>query len=853
MTACGVVVTGNASNQLLGPVDKTGHSVAVGVGVTVDASRNLLSASVQIASTLGESSDTRLKAGVLFGTVADDGGSERGNLSLGVGNTRSKAGCRDNKALLGVINGRLHVGKAGVHGRCGAAERGDRSIKTVSDALHGRRGGQGIRNRGVGGGKVVLDCLGVALGGIDGLLHTLKRPVLARIDADEGHLGAFDIRRHRGCIGGGLRGQIEGRTRICVSAVLGIGSVRHALCIAGRLAGGRRSAVQQVTERSSGACVDVAVCDESGKLVLRIGNLIRGVDRGSLGVTGGIDHGVDARTSCLGGAGSGSGVVCGTVSVGLGLRKHAALSLRCVGAVNRGVRGGGLIEQVVDCLLGVIEVLREGLARSAHRCGVVCLQRSSGFRQSSHGVGQGVSSPGQSVRNRLCGCDETGVGRCAVTSKGGRDVLRSRRDAHRDGLHGCKAVRETLDLFANTLLGARGLDERIERGEAVVERFRPLDKAGVCLCTVTVDTGGKCLSTRGEVVGAGLQCGGTGVQVIGTTGQRSRTRLKLAEAVVEVSGARLERINTIGKVAGTGLNLAHAVVDLLGGAYKTGVGSRAVTGNRGSEGASTGKKVGGAVLELGGAVVELGRAVLELAEAVVEGDQAVLEVGRAADELGRARAQLGRAVLERRRAVLEGDRAVHEACGAVLEGDRAISELVGAVDKRRRTVLELTRTVIEGHDAVLEVCRATDELSGTVEKLGRAIPQLGGAVLELLGAVVEVARAVDKLARAILQSGDAVDQIGRTVLEVAGAVVGILETVGQFIRTVNCILKAVSELARTINCILKVCGRIRDFRENSVEVRLCNGGIELCLNACHRSRGQHGRDEVVRLVVYEND
>ena len=853
MTACGVVVTGNASNQLLGPVDKTGHSVAVGVGVTVDASRNLLSASVQIASTLGESSDTRLKAGVLFGTVADDGGSERGNLSLGVGNTRSKAGCRDNKALLGVINGRLHVGKAGVHGRCGAAERGDRSIKTVSDALHGRRGGQGIRNRGVGGGKVVLDCLGVALGGIDGLLHTLKRPVLARIDADEGHLGAFDIRRHRGCIGGGLRGQIEGRTRICVSAVLGIGSVRHALCIAGRLAGGRRSAVQQVTERSSGACVDVAVCDESGKLVLRIGNLIRGVDRGSLGVTGGIDHGVDARTSCLGGAGSGSGVVCGTVSVGLGLRKHAALSLRCVGAVNRGVRGGGLIEQVVDCLLGVIEVLREGLARSAHRCGVVCLQRSSGFRQSSHGVGQGVSSPGQSVRNRLCGCDETGVGRCAVTSKGGRDVLRSRRDAHRDGLHGCKAVRETLDLFANTLLGARGLDERIERGEAVVERFRPLDKAGVCLCTVTVDTGGKCLSTRGEVVGAGLQCGGTGVQVIGTTGQRSRTRLKLAEAVVEVSGARLERINTIGKVAGTGLNLAHAVVDLLGGAYKTGVGSRAVTGNRGSEGASTGKKVGGAVLELGGAVVELGRAVLELAEAVVEGDQAVLEVGRAADELGRARAQLGRAVLERRRAVLEGDRAVHEACGAVLEGDRAISELVGAVDKRRRTVLELTRTVIEGHDAVLEVCRATDELSGTVEKLGRAIPQLGGAVLELLGAVVEVARAVDKLARAILQSGDAVDQIGRTVLEVTGAVVGILETVGQFIRTVNCILKAVSELARTINCILKVCGRIRDFRENSVEVRLCNGGIELCLNACHRSRGQHGRDEVVRLVVYEND
>ena len=853
MTACGVVVTGNASNQLLGPVDKTGHSVAVGVGVTVDASRNLLSASVQIASTLGESSDTRLKAGVLFGTVADDGGSERGNLSLGVGNTRSKAGCRDNKALLGVINGRLHVGKAGVHGRCGAAERGDRSIKTVSDALHGRRGGQGIRNRGVGGGKVVLDCLGVALGGIDGLLHTLKRPVLARIDADEGHLGAFDIRRHRGCIGGGLRGQIEGRTRICVSAVLGIGSVRHALCIAGRLAGGRRSAVQQVTERSSGACVDVAVCDESGKLVLRIGNLIRGVDRGSLGVTGGIDHGVDARTSCLGGAGSGSGVVCGTVSVGLGLRKHTALSLRCVGAVNRGVRGGGLIEQVVDCLLGVIEVLREGLARSAHRCGVVCLQRSSGFRQSSHGVGQGVSSPGQSVRNRLCGCDETGVGRCAVTSKGGRDVLRSRRDAHRDGLHGCKAVRETLDLFANTLLGARGLDERIERGEAVVERFRPLDKAGVCLCTVTVDTGGKCLSTRGEVVGAGLQCGGTGVQVIGTTGQRSRTRLKLAEAVVEVSGARLERINTIGKVAGTGLNLAHAVVDLLGGAYKTGVGSRAVTGNRGSEGASTGKKVGGAVLELGGAVVELGRAVLELAEAVVEGDQAVLEVGRAADELGRARAQLGRAVLERRRAVLEGDRAVHEACGAVLEGDRAISELVGAVDKRRRTVLELTRTVIEGHDAVLEVCRATDELSGTVEKLGRAIPQLGGAVLELLGAVVEVARAVDKLARAILQSGDAVDQIGRTVLEVAGAVVGILETVGQFIRTVNCILKAVSELARTINCILKVCGRIRDFRENSVEVRLCNGGIELCLNACHRSRGQHGRDEVVRLVVYEND
>ena len=123
----------------------------------------------------------------------------------------------------------------------------------------------------------------------------------------------------------------------------------------------------------------------------------------------------------------------------------------------------------------------------------------------------------------------------------------------------------------------------------------------------------------------------------------------------------------------------------------------------------------------------------------------------------------------------------------------------------------------------------------------------------MLGAVVEVARAVDKLARAILQSGDAVDQIGRTALEVAGAVIGILETVGQFIRTVNCILKAVSKLARTINCILKVCGRVRDFRENSVEVCLCNRGIELCLNARHRGRGQHGRDEVVRLVVHENN
>ena len=165
----------------------------------------------------------------------------------------------------------------------------------------------------------------------------------------------------------------------------------------------------------------------------------------------------------------------------------------------------------------------------------------------------------------------------------------------------------------------------------------------------------------------------------------------------------------------------------------------------------------------------------------------------------------------------------------------------------------MTRTVIEGHDAVLEVCRATDELSGTVEKLGRAVLQLGSAVLELLGAVVEVARTVDKLTRAVLQSGDAVDQIGRAVLEIAGAVVGILETVGQLIRTVNCILKAVGKLARTINCFLKVCGRVRDFRENGVEVRLCNGGIELCLNARHRSRGQHGRNEVVRLVVYEND
>ena len=123
----------------------------------------------------------------------------------------------------------------------------------------------------------------------------------------------------------------------------------------------------------------------------------------------------------------------------------------------------------------------------------------------------------------------------------------------------------------------------------------------------------------------------------------------------------------------------------------------------------------------------------------------------------------------------------------------------------------------------------------------------------MLGAVVEVARAVDKLTRTVLQCGDAVDQIGRAVLEVAGAVVGILETVGQFIRTVNCILKAVGELARTINCFLKVGGRVRDFRENGVEVRLCNSGIELRLHTRDRSRGQHGGDEVVRLVVHEND
>ena len=123
----------------------------------------------------------------------------------------------------------------------------------------------------------------------------------------------------------------------------------------------------------------------------------------------------------------------------------------------------------------------------------------------------------------------------------------------------------------------------------------------------------------------------------------------------------------------------------------------------------------------------------------------------------------------------------------------------------------------------------------------------------MLGAVVEVARAVDKPTRAVLQCGDAVDQIGRAVLEVAGAVVGILEAVGQFIRTVNCILKAVGELARTINRFLKVGGRVSDFRENGVEVRLCNRGIELRLHTRDRSRGQHGGDEVVRLVVHEND
>ena len=853
MVARGIVVAGNAGNQLLGAVDKASHRVAVGIGVAVDAGRNLLSASIQVASTLGEGGDTRLKAGVLFGTVADDDGGERGNLSLGVGNTRSKAGRCDNKALLGVVNGSLHAGKAGVHGRCGPAERGDRPIETVGDALHGRRGRQGVLDCSVGRRKVVLDGLGVALGGFDGILHALKRPILARVDADKRHLGTFDVRRHGSRIGSGLRGQVECGTCVGIGAVRGIGSVRHALCIAGRLTSRRRSAVQQVAQCSGGGGVDVTVCNEVGELVLCIGNLTGGVDRGGLGVTGGIDHGVDARTGCLGGAGSGSGVVCGTVSIGLGLRKHAGLSLCRVGAVNRSVRGGRLIEQVVDCLLGVIEVLREGLARSAHRCGVICLQRGSGPRQSSHGVRQGLGSPGQTVRNRLCRCDETGVCRRAVTSKGGRDVLRGLRDARRDGLHGCKAVRKTLDLFANTLLGARRLDKRVERGKAVVERFRPLDKAGVSLCTVTVDAGGKRLGARREVVGAGLQCGGTGIQVIGATGQRSRARLELAEAVVEVLSTRLERIDAVGKIAGTGLNLAHAVIDLLGGAYKTGVGSRAVTGNRGSKGACTVDEARGAVLELGGAVVELAGAVLELAEAVVEGDQAVLQVGRAADELGRSRAQLGRAVLERRGAVLEGRGAVDEARGAVLEGDRAVSKLVGTVKKRRRAVLELTRTVIESHDAVLEVCRAADELSGTVEKLGRAVLQLGSAVLELLGTVVEVAGTVDKLTRAVLQCGDAVDQIGSAVLEVAGAVVGILEAIGQFIRTVNCILKAVGELTRTINCFLKVSGRVRNFRKNGVEIGLRNGGVELRLHARDRGRRQHGGDEVVRLVVHEND
>ena len=853
MVARGIVVAGNAGNQLLGAVDKANHRVAVGIGVAVDAGRNLLSASIQVASTLGEGGDTRLKAGVLFGTVADDGGGERGDLSLGVGNTRCKAGCSDNKALLGIVNGGLHAGKAGVHGRCGPAERGDRPIETVGDALHGRRGRQGILDCSVGRRKVVLDGLGVALGGFDGILHALKRSVLARVDADKGHLGTFDVRRHGSRIGSGLRGQVECGTCVGIGAVRGVGGIGHTLCIAGRLTSRRRSAVQQVAQCSGGGGVDVTVCNEVGELVLCIGNLTGGVDRGGLGVTGGIDHGVDARTGCLGGAGSGSGVVCGTVSIGLGLRKHAGLSLCRVGAVNRSVRGGRLIEQVVDCLLGVIEVLREGLARSAHRCGVICLQSGGGSRQSSHGVRQGLSGPGQTVRNRLCRCDETGVCRRAVTSKGGRDVLRGLRDARRDGLHGCKAVRKTLDLFANTLLGARGLDERVERGEAVVERFRPLDKAGVSLCAVTVDAGGKRLGARRKVVGAGLQRSGTGIQVIGAAGQRSRARLELAEAVVEILGARLERIDAISKVAGTGLNLAHAVIDLLGGAYKTGVGSRAVTGNRGSKGACTVDEARGAVLELGGAVVELAGAVLELAEAVVEGDQAVLEVGRAADELGRSRAQLGRAVLEGRGAVLEGRGAVDEACGAVLEGDRAVGKLVGTVEKRRRAVLELTRTVIESHDAVLEVCRAADELSGAVEKLGRAVLQLGSAVLELLGAVVEVAGTVDKLTRAVLQCGDAVDQIGSAVLEIAGAVVGILEAIGQFIRTVNCILKAVGELTRTINCFLKVSGRVRNFRKNGVEIGLRNGGVELRLHARDRGRRQHGGDEVVRLVVHEND
>ena len=46
MAACSIVVTGDARDQLLGTVDKAGHRVAVSVGVTVDASRNLLSASV---------------------------------------------------------------------------------------------------------------------------------------------------------------------------------------------------------------------------------------------------------------------------------------------------------------------------------------------------------------------------------------------------------------------------------------------------------------------------------------------------------------------------------------------------------------------------------------------------------------------------------------------------------------------------------------------------------------------------------------------------------------------------------------------------------------------------------------
>ena len=178
LVAIGICVALDASNELLGTLDKAGHSLTVGIRVAVDAGSNLLGTGVQVARTLRESSDAGLKAGVLLRAVAGNLGSKRRNLVIGLRDTGRKAGRRDDKTLLGVVNGALDASKAGADALGGLRQRADAGAQVIDGRFRTADGGVCRGNAACNYGRVVL-----------GLLKRVARvgkvAALARSDAEE--------------------------------------------------------------------------------------------------------------------------------------------------------------------------------------------------------------------------------------------------------------------------------------------------------------------------------------------------------------------------------------------------------------------------------------------------------------------------------------------------------------------------------------------------------------------------------------------------------------------------------------------------------------------------------------------